>query len=39
VIWALETLGEPPPRGPTQPTEVVLNVSAAHIDAQGWRHA
>jgi len=26
-------------RGPVQPTSVVLNVSAAHVDAQGWRHA
>jgi hypothetical protein len=25
--------------GPVQPTEVVLEVSAAHIDRQGWRHA
>jgi hypothetical protein len=26
-------------RGPTQPSEVVLGVSAAHVDAQGWKHA
>jgi hypothetical protein len=26
-------------RGPVQPTRVVLNVSGAHIDRQGWRHA
>jgi hypothetical protein len=26
-------------RGPVQPTAVVLNISAAHIDAQDWRHA
>jgi hypothetical protein len=26
-------------RGPTQPSEVQLNVSAAHIDNQGWQHA
>ena len=26
-------------RGPVQPTDVVLSVSAAHIDRQGWRHA
>ena len=26
-------------RGPVQPTSVVLNVSVAHVDAQGWRHA
>ena len=26
-------------RGPTQPSEVMLNVSAAHIDSQGWEHA
>jgi hypothetical protein len=26
-------------RGPVQPTVVVLSVSAAHIDAQAWRHA
>jgi hypothetical protein len=26
-------------RGPTQPTEVMLNVSAAHVDDQGWEHA
>src|ERR1043166_5056192 len=25
-------------RGPTQPSEVVLNVSAAHVDSQGWPH-
>jgi hypothetical protein len=26
-------------RGPTVPDEVVLSISAAHIDAQNWRHA
>ncbi|MDQ6675260.1 MAG: PRC-barrel domain-containing protein [Chloroflexota bacterium] len=26
-------------RGPTQPSEVVLSVSAAHVDEQGWQHA
>src|ERR1700738_495563 len=26
-------------RGPTQPSEVMLSVSAAHVDNQGWRHA
>jgi hypothetical protein len=26
-------------RGPVQPTDVVLSVSAAHVDSQGWRHA
>jgi hypothetical protein len=26
-------------RGPVQPTSVVLSVSEAHIDRQGWRHA
>src|SRR5712671_2488136 len=26
-------------RGPTQSSEVVLSVSAAQIDHQGWRHA
>jgi hypothetical protein len=26
-------------RGPVQPTAVVLSVSHAHIDDQGWRHA
>jgi hypothetical protein len=26
-------------RGPTQPSEVVLGVSAAHVDEQGWQHA
>ena len=26
-------------RGPVQPTQVVLSVSAAHVDAQHWRHA
>ena len=26
-------------RGSPEPEEVVLNVSAAHVDAQGWRHA
>ena len=25
--------------GPVQPTMIVLNVSAAHVDRQGWRHA
>ena len=25
--------------GATQPEQVVLNVTAAHIDRQGWRHA
>jgi hypothetical protein len=26
-------------RGPTQASEVVLGVSAAHVDSQGWEHA
>jgi hypothetical protein len=26
-------------RGPVQPTTVVLEVSGAHVDRQGWRHA
>ena len=26
-------------RGPTQSSEVVLGVSAAHVDNQGWKHA
>lgn len=26
-------------RGPVQPTSVVLEISSAHIDRQGWRHA
>jgi hypothetical protein len=26
-------------RGPTQPSDVVLGVSAAHVDSQGWKHA
>lgn len=26
-------------RGPVQPDELVLKVSRAHIDSQGWRHA
>jgi hypothetical protein len=26
-------------RGPVQPTSVILEVSGAHIDRQGWRHA
>ena len=26
-------------RGPTQSSEVVLGVSAAHVDSQGWEHA
>jgi hypothetical protein len=26
-------------RGPTQSSEVVLGVSAAHVDSQGWQHA
>jgi hypothetical protein len=25
--------------GPVQPTSVVLEVSSAHVDRQGWRHA
>lgn len=25
-------------RGPVQPTVIVLEVSAAHLDRQGWRH-
>jgi hypothetical protein len=25
--------------GPVQPTAVVLEVSRAHVDRQGWRHA
>jgi hypothetical protein len=24
--------------GPTQPTEVVLSITSAHIDQQGWPH-
>jgi hypothetical protein len=26
-------------RGPVQPAAVVLSVSRAHLDRQGWRHA
>ena len=26
-------------RGPVQLTDVVLEVSSAHVDRQGWRHA
>jgi hypothetical protein len=26
-------------RGPVQPAAVVLSVSAAHVEGQGWRHA
>jgi hypothetical protein len=26
-------------RGPTQPSQVVLSASAAHVDKQGWRQA
>jgi hypothetical protein len=26
-------------RGPRQPNEVMLGVSSAHVDNQGWRHA
>lgn len=25
-------------RGPVEPTAVVLNVTHAHVDRQGWRH-
>jgi hypothetical protein len=25
-------------RGPVRDTQVVLNVTAAHVDRQGWRH-
>ena len=26
-------------RGAPEPEQVVLNVSAAHVESQGWRHA
>ena len=26
-------------RGPTRASEVVLSVSASHVDSQGWKHA
>jgi hypothetical protein len=26
-------------RGPTQSSEVMLSISAAHVDSQGWEHA
>jgi hypothetical protein len=39
VILAVEDRGGTFRRGPTQPTEVVLNISAAHVDSQGWRQA
>jgi hypothetical protein len=39
VILAVEDRSGTFRRGPTQPTEVVLSVSGAHIDDQGWRHA
>jgi hypothetical protein len=26
-------------RGPVQPEELILSISAAHVDTQGWRHA
>jgi hypothetical protein len=25
--------------GPIQPTEIVLNVTSAHVDSQNWEHA
>jgi hypothetical protein len=38
-ILAAEERGGSFRRGPQPPDEVVLSVSAAHIDAQGWPHA
>ena len=26
-------------RGPTQPSEVMLNVNGGHVEDQGWEHA
>ena len=38
-VLAAEDRGGSFRRGPQQPVEVVLNVSAAHVEAQGWQHA
>ena len=38
-VLAAEDRGGTFRRGPQQPTEVVLFISAAHVDSQGWRHA
>jgi hypothetical protein len=38
-VLAAEGHGDGFRRTPTTPTDVVLTVSAAHVDAQGWRHA
>ena len=36
-VLATEDSG--PVHGPVQPLAVVLEVSSAHVDRQGWRHA
>ena len=38
-ILATEEYGESFRRGAPMPEKVVLNVSSANIDRQGWRHA
>ena len=35
----LATEDSSPIHGPVEPTAVVLEVSSAHIDRQGWKHA
>jgi hypothetical protein len=35
----LATEDSSPVHGPVQPLAVVIEVSSAHIDRQGWRHA
>ena len=38
-VLATEEYGESFRRGAPLPEQVVLNVSMAHVDRQGWRHA
>jgi hypothetical protein len=37
-VLAAEDYGGTFRRGPTEPTEVVLRVSVAHLESQGWKH-
>ena len=38
-VLATEDYGGTFRRGPTEPTEVVLTVSDADIESQGWQHS
>ncbi|HEY0584333.1 MAG TPA: hypothetical protein VGE94_19265 [Chloroflexota bacterium] len=38
-VLAAEAHGDGFRAGPQQPTDVVLTISAAHVDSQGWRRA